>query len=107
MLLFYFPCYELYKLFSIITYHLNGVLPIPYVQKKEIKSHDKCLNFSQSDMAGMAKRPWHIPHLNFFPIDCEQMGAIYLKNSKSWYLAIIQSKVKEGVAFIWLSSRDD
>lgn len=54
------------------------------------------LNPSQSDMTGMAKRPWYIPHLNFFPIDCEQMGAVYLKNSKSWYLAIIQSKVKEG-----------
>lgn len=29
----------------------------------------------------------------------------YLKNSRSWNLAIIQSKTKEGAAFIWLSSR--
>ena len=62
-------------------------------------------NLAQSDMAQEAKRPWYFPHLNFLLLIVNRWELCYLKNSKSWYLAIIQSKTKEGVAFIWLSSR--
>lgn len=62
-------------------------------KRKEAKSRDNSLNLS------LMWQEWprdHTPHLSFFLLTVNRWELYYLRNSKSWYLAIIQSKLKEG-----------